>query len=121
CCRRTSSDQNDRSYAAIHQLSRLLRKSIVLSLRPAVFECDVATLDVAGFSQALLDCFNKARVWSRRHAAEDSDHGYRRVLRARREGPWRRAAEQCDEIAAPHVEHAVSFPAIRWPGMTTSR
>src|SRR5262249_22627097 len=65
CCRRTSSDQDDHSYAAIHQLGRLLRKSIVVSLRPAVFECDVAALDVPGFSQALLDCFNKARVWSR--------------------------------------------------------
>src|SRR5262249_23278554 len=103
CCRRASPDQDDHSYAAIHQLSRLLRKSIVVSLRPAVFECDVATLNVAGFSQALLDCSNKARVWSRRHAAEDADHGYRRLLRPRRERPRsRRAAEKRDQLAAVH-------------------
>jgi hypothetical protein len=57
---RASSDQNDYSYAPIHQLKRLLRKSIVLSLRPTILDCDVATLDVAGFSQPLFDCFDKA-------------------------------------------------------------
>src|SRR5262245_36262273 len=103
CCRRASPDQDDHSYAAIHQLSRLLRKSIVLSLRPAVFDCDVATLAVARFAQALLDCFNKARVWSRRHAAEDADDQLVGLLRARRERPrGRRAAEQRDELAPPH-------------------
>ena len=56
CCRGASPDQDDHSYTAIHQLDRLLRQAIVLSLRPAVFDCNVATLDIAGLSEALLDC-----------------------------------------------------------------
>jgi len=86
CCRGTSPDQNDHSYTAIHQLDRLFRKAIVLSLRPAVFDCNVATLDVAGLSEALLDCRDIRRVRGRRYAGQDSDHRHRLLLRARASG-----------------------------------
>jgi hypothetical protein len=67
----------------------------VLRVRPAVFDRDVATLEIAGFSEALLNRFDKARVGTRRYAAEDSDRWYCRLLRARRERPrCCRAAEQ---------------------------
>src|SRR5260370_32886585 len=82
CCRRATSDQNDHSYAATHQLSRLLRKSIVLSLRPAVFDRDVPALDVASLLEALLDRRYKRRVWTGRPTSEDSDHSPPRLLRA---------------------------------------
>jgi hypothetical protein len=35
-------------------------------------------------------------------AIEKPDHRYRRLLRARRERPCRRASEQRDEVAPPH-------------------
>jgi hypothetical protein len=51
-----------------------------------------------------------------------SDHRHRRLLRARCERPrGGRTAEQCDEVAAPHVEHAASLPAIRWLRGSCSR
>src|SRR5262249_25672248 len=74
-----------------------------LSVRPPVFDRDVATLDMAGFSEALLDRFDKARVRSRRYAGEDSDCWHRWLLRARCERPRDgRAAEKRDELASLH-------------------
>jgi hypothetical protein len=86
---------------AIHQFDRLLRQAIVLSLRPAIFDCNVATLDIAGLSEALLDCCDIRRVRGRRYAGQDSDHRHRRLLRARRERPRRcRPTDERDEIAS---------------------
>jgi hypothetical protein len=50
--------------------------------------------------------------------AEKSNHRHRRLLRARRERPrCRRAAEQCDELAASHIAplpwHAVASGCFR--------
>src|SRR5262249_61072119 len=44
--------KNDRD-AAAKQLVGQGRQSIVVTVRPALLNCDVATLDVAGFAQAL--------------------------------------------------------------------
>jgi len=68
----------------------------------------------------LADDRNERRVDSGRTAAEQSDHRKRTLLRARRERPSRRAAEQRDELAPSHAEHGASFPpagvlAGRWP------
>src|SRR5262245_25081713 len=105
CCRGASSDQNDHTYTAIDQLDCLLRKAVILSLCPTVFDSDVATLDVAGLLEALLNCRYKGRVWGRRHAAEDADHGHC-LLRVRRERPCgRRAAEKGYEVAPPHAAY----------------
>ena len=50
----------------------------------------------------------------RRRAAEKPDHRHRRLLRARRDrSRGRRAAEQRDELAAPHVEHGGLPPRCR--------
>src|SRR5262249_40241340 len=101
CRRGASSDQNDQTYTAIDQLNCLLRKAVILSLRPTVFDCDVATLDVAGLLEALLNCRYKRRVWGWRHAAEDADHGHC-LLRLRSERPRCRAAKQRNELAPLH-------------------
>ena len=37
------------------------RQSLVMILRPAVFECDVPSLDVARFHQALPNCSHPVR------------------------------------------------------------
>src|SRR5215813_7276092 len=79
------------------------RQSIVMFLRPAVFDRDILPLDIAGFLKTFTEGGHKERVSSGRSAAEESDHRHRRLLRARRERPHdRRAAEQRDELAALH-------------------
>src|SRR5262249_29840567 len=88
----------------------------------AVFKSDVATLDVAGFSQTLLDCFNKARVWNWRHAAEYADYRYHWLLRSRRERPHgRRTAKERDERAPLHSitssASATNLSGIRRPNV----
>src|SRR5262249_12047587 len=78
-------------------------KSIVLILRPAVFDSHVLALDIAGFAQAPTERAQTAREHVRRFTAEVSDHGHRRLLRVRRERPCRRrAAEQRDELPPLH-------------------
>jgi len=60
----------------------------------------VLSLDVAGFVEALAKRSDSARI--RRPAVDKSDNRHRRLLRPRRNRPNRRAAEQCDELAALH-------------------
>ena len=74
----------------------------ILTLGPAVFDRHVLALDIAGFLQALAKCAQAVRERVRRCAVEKPDHRHRRLLRARRERPRRRAAEQRDELAPLH-------------------
>src|SRR5215831_10396587 len=79
------------------------RQPIVLTLSPTIVERDVLTLDKARFIESLPDERNQRRVDSRRTTAEQSDHWQCTLLRPRRERPRSgRAAEQRDELAAPH-------------------
>src|SRR5262249_36296029 len=86
------------------QIGCQFRKAIEPAFRPAIFDRDVAALDIARFRQGLAQGGETAAhqiAW--RRAAEKSDHRHRRLLRARCERPRRRrAAEQRDEIAPPH-------------------
>src|SRR6516162_513962 len=56
----------------------------------------------------------------RRVAAEEPDHRHRRLLRACRERPSHRTAEQGDEIATPHGaypkarDHGLKYSRSRW-------
>jgi hypothetical protein len=60
-------------------------------------------LDESGLVQALPERTNKVRGAGRHRSAEKTDH---RLLRTRRERPrHRRAADERDELAAPHVGH----------------
>ena len=47
-------------------------------------------------------------------SADETDHRHRRPLRVRRERPYRRATEQCDELATPHVWMAPAWQEIIW-------
>ena len=70
---------------------------------PSVF----AAIDEPGFAEALTECRGHMDARIRGAVMEKSDHGHRRLLRARRERPrGRRAAEQRDELAA----RSVSWP-----------
>ena len=69
------------------QIGRQRRQPIVLLLRPAIFDRDIAALDKAGVTQALAEPGQPAGVAVGGRAAEVADHRHRRLLRACRERP----------------------------------
>src|SRR5262249_25223906 len=80
------------------------RQTIILALRPAIFDRDVLTFDVTGFTQPLAECGQGSRIGRGRCAVEKTDQRDRCLLRPRQDRPadGRRAAEQRDELAARH-------------------
>src|SRR5262245_29352795 len=50
--RRKSVDGGNHSHLTVNQIDRKSRQSIVLTLCPSIFDCDILPLDVAGFRQA---------------------------------------------------------------------
>src|SRR5262245_7637547 len=99
---RDPAGRGDHGDSPAHQFCRQRRQSIQLTLRPAVLHRHVVALDITGVLEALAKCVpSEEKVI--RCRAEKTDHRHRRLLRARREWPHcRRAAEQRDELAAPH-------------------
>src|SRR5262249_256764 len=82
---------------------RQLRKSLVLALRPAVFNRHVLTFDEAGFLETLAERAQTVCIHVGRVDAHKSDYWNCALLRPRRERPRNRAAEQRDELAAFHA------------------
>src|SRR5262245_55268306 len=86
------------------------RQPIQLSLRPAIFDRDVLTLDVTGFVQATAERAHYGSERLSRLSIQKSDHRHRRLLRPRRDRPRRRrAAEQRDELAPS--DHSITSSA----------
>src|SRR5262249_59053934 len=85
-----------------NQLGRQHRQPIVLAFCPAVLDRHVLTLDISGLFQSSAEIAQTLRDNVGRSGVEKSDDRHRRLLRARRERPSRRAAEQRDELAALH-------------------
>src|SRR5262245_44375322 len=84
------------------------RQSVILPFRPAILDRRVLTLVCAGFLQALAErCEERLKPVGGR-AVEKPDHGHR-LLRPRRNRPYRRAAEERDELAPPH--HSITSSA----------
>src|SRR5262249_35850595 len=101
------------------QFTRQGRQSIQLIIGPAILDDDVLTLDKASFFEALAKSTQTVLDHrARRSVVEEPDHRHCRLLRARRERPRRRTAEQRDELAAFHSITS-SAPAVRPSG--TSR
>src|SRR5262249_27451564 len=76
-----------------------------IALRPGkvVLDRHIAALDKAGLGETLTERRQKSvRSHPGRPAVEKPDHGHRLLLRARRERPRHRAAEQSDELASLH-------------------
>src|SRR5262249_50631139 len=73
-----------------------------MTIRPAVFEPHILTFDVPGFFQALMNRRHILHVRRGRRRAKKPDHWHCGLLRARRDRPRRRAAEQRDELAPLH-------------------
>src|SRR5258705_9137645 len=63
------------------------RQAIVLALRPAILDCQVPALDIAGFPQSIVKRAQTVAKQVGPFGAEHSDHRHRRLLRARRERP----------------------------------
>ena len=95
--------KDDRHLAA-DQVGGERAEPIVLTVRPAVFDSDVFAFDIAGFFQAALESDHERNPLGGGRAAEKSDHRRRRLLRARRTRPRRRACESQDELAPPQLE-----------------
>src|SRR5262249_33511921 len=97
-----------------HEFARERRQSIHSTFCPAVFNADIVVLDIAGLNEALPERGNGIFECSGRSSVEEPDHRHRRLLRARRERPHRRTAEQRDEPAALHVWMAPAWQEIIW-------
>src|SRR5215475_3968821 len=107
--------RSDHRHLTAYQIGCEVGQYIVLVLRPAILDHDILALDVAGFANALPECGQVACTISKRRAAEESNHRHRWLLRARRERPGRRTAEQRDERAALHIRgHSITSSASNW-------
>src|SRR5262249_37389301 len=71
-------------------------------LSPAILDSDRAALGPAEFAQALHERSGPLALGSRRVEAQKPDGRQLRLLRARRERPRGRAANEGDELAALH-------------------
>src|SRR5215472_6314980 len=102
CERRRSAGRGNHRHLTMNQIGRHRRQPIKPTPGPAVLDCHVAALDITVFAQP----FEKGRqlplVTLRRISVEKSDHRHRRLLRAHRERPRRRATDERDELAPPH-------------------
>src|SRR5262249_35863899 len=95
--------RGDHGNLSAHQFTGQRRQPIILAVRPAVFDCDVLALDIARLPQPLSKRAPTLPVVLKRCGAEEADHRECRLLPARRERPRSScAAEQGDELAAPH-------------------
>jgi hypothetical protein len=93
----------DDCHAATNQIGRQFRQSVIAPFGPAIFDCRVLTLDVASFLEALTKRGDVRRKSIWRSGVEKSDHWHGGLLCTRRERPRsRRAADERDELAAPH-------------------
>src|SRR5262245_56401529 len=92
---------------AAYEIGHQFRNSGKVVLCPAVFNCYVLTLDVAGFTQSFAERCQQTRhrLWRIRMDISDDGNGW--LPRARRERPKKRrrdrgAADKRDELAALH-------------------
>src|SRR5262249_33134923 len=78
------------------------RQSFVMALGPVILDGGVLASDHTCFVQAAVKRTEDVCGIAKPPAAEETNHRHR-VLRARRQRPRGRAAEQRDELAAVHV------------------
>src|SRR5262249_30515815 len=88
-----------------------------LVLSEAVHDRHVLALDVAGIFEALAKSAQPVRKRVRQWRSQKPDRRHRRLLRARRERPRRRAAEQREKLAPPDHSITSSARASKVSGM----
>src|SRR5262249_30562301 len=85
------------------KLNRDLGVAFIASLRPPILDPYGATLNPTEFAQPLHKSGSPLAMGCRRSRAQESDGRQPTwLLRARRQRPHRRTAEQLDELAPPH-------------------
>src|SRR5262245_30237404 len=113
--------RDDDVHPTANQIGRQRRQSMVLTLRPAVLDRYIPTLDKGCFVKASMERGDNACRVAGPPAANEPDHRHRRLLCARRERPRRRAAEQRDELASPHsITSSARSHSGRPPNMYTT-
>src|SRR5262249_20803908 len=100
--RRRIASRSDNRYATAGEVGHERRQAIVSAAEPMVFDDHVLAIDVADFAKAFRERSRMASGAIKRSTTDKADYRHRLPLRARREWPRRRAAEQCYERAPPH-------------------
>src|SRR5215831_18110511 len=100
--------RNDR-HPAGDQVGCQRPQPVRLILCIAVFDRNVLARHISGFAQAAAKAFHQVRALTGRKTVQESDHRHRWLLRARRERPRCRPAEQRYEHAA--VAHSITSSA----------
>src|SRR5262249_51304657 len=118
CCEcRRGTHGNDHGHLATQQFTGHGRQPIVLALSKPILDPQVVPLDIACLRQAESDCRSVGCRCCLQERAKKSDHRLGWLLRARRERPRGRAAEQRDELAA---FHSITLSARSTSGAGTS-
>jgi hypothetical protein len=114
-CRRHAARGNNDDRLATNKIGGQRRQSIILTLRPAEFDGDIAAFGITGFAHAVADRAHTLRQSLGRCTAKETNHRHRALLRAccrRRRAHG--APDQPDEIPASHP------PLPRLKGKTSS-
>src|SRR5262249_12211966 len=125
-CREERGSRRD-NHVDLHldELGNDLSKARTVSLRPPCLERNGTTLDPAEFAQSLRECGMPLAVGGRCAHAPVADGRKPWLLRARRERPSRRTADQRDELPASHSRPQGSKPRTASshsrPGLGTGR
>src|SRR5262249_20061739 len=117
CCRCRSRNQNINPQT--NQFGSKRSESVVVAVRPAIFDHYVLRFDISGIFQASAERTQSVgkEFWG--IAAEKSDYRHRRLLRSRRKRPHRASpAEKRDELAP---SHSITSSASCWRCTGTSR
>src|SRR5215510_9655079 len=94
--------RSDHRHLTAYQIGCEVGQSVVLVLRPPILDHHILALDIAGFTNALLEWGQIPCTISKRRATEESDHRCRSLLCPRRNRPRRRSAEKRHELAPLH-------------------
>jgi hypothetical protein len=79
-----------------------------MALRPSKLDEKIATFNPAEIAKSSPQRRDPTRVTGRGHKTQEADAGRLGRLRTRRERPsGGRAAEQRDELTAPHMKHGL--------------
>src|SRR5262249_52539883 len=88
-------------------------QSIILAIGPAILDCRILALDIAGFAQTPTESGYAGGERYSRPAVEETDHRHRRLLRARHKRPRDGRAEERDELAPLHrCNHSITSSAM---------
>src|SRR5262245_17870178 len=100
--RGVAADRDEHAYSTADEIGRYRGQQVVATARPPELDQEILPLDVTTLGQTAAEGRQQVcRVLGRTRAHVAYDR-HRRLLRARRERPRRRSAEDADEIAPLH-------------------